>query len=385
MNNVILRITANTVCHSKNKALDESFILHVYSANMNISNATTAAPNQPPPGITTFTRTTYSILATVAMIGNTLVILVFVWDKKLLKKSYNMLILSLAISDVLTAFLLITNPAFVLGDAFPYPTNHVLGDIFCRVIWSRAFLFQLVVFSAYICMALATERWYAVIKPHKYSETFSQKRTLVYISLVWLWSIILCGTSLFEVAYVSSNPPNRRCKWQLYWGKQPVRGVVGIIQVLFKMVLPSLTMLFLFIHMVYKASTSTIASVESRAKLRGKMTRMVGAACIMLIVCFAPNQINYAMAMAGKTRLDTKLHHVLSLLVFVNSCLNPLIYGLSNKNYRRGYLKILLLVCPKGRRRQNRVNDGSALDSWENVQETNTEETLERESQENNV
>jgi len=156
------------------------------------------------------------------------------------------------------------------------------------------------------------------------------------------------------------------------------------------MVLPSLTMLFLFIHMVYKASKSTIASAESRAKLRGKMTRMVGAACIMLIVCFAPNQINYAMAMAGKTRLDTKLHHVLSLLVFVNSCLNPFIYGLSNKNYRHGYLKILFLVCPKGRGRQNRVNDGSALGACENVQDTsirerNIEETLRRESQENNV
>ena len=220
------------------------------------------------------------------MIGNTLVILVFVWEKKLLKKSYNMLILSLAISDVLTAIMLITNPAFVLGEAFPYPTNHVLGDIFCRVIWSRAFLFQLVVFSAYICMALATERWDAIIKPYKYNETFNQKRTLVYISLVWLWSTILCSTSLFEVAYVSSNPLNLRCKWQLYWGKQPVRGIVGIIQVLLKMVLPSLIMLSLFIHMVYKGSKSTIASAESRAKIRGKMTRMVGAACIMLIVCF---------------------------------------------------------------------------------------------------
>ena len=350
---------------------------------MNISNASTAEPDQPALGITTFTRTTYSILATVAVIGNSLVILVFVWDKKLLKKSYNMLILSLAISDVLTAILLITNPAFVLGEAFPYPTNHVLGNIFCRVLWSRVFLFQLVVFSAYICMALATERWYAVIKPHKYRETFNQKRTLVYIFLVWLWSVILCGTSLFEVAYVSSNPLNLRCKWQLYWGKQPVRGIVAIIQVLFKMVLPSLTMLFLFIHMVYMSSKSTTASVESRAKLRGKMTRMVGAACIMLIVCFAPNQINYAMAMAGKTRLDTNLHHVLSLLVFVNSCLNPLIYGLSNKNYRHGYLKILLWVCPKGRRGQNRVKDVRTLNTWENVQDT--EETREGESQENNV
>ena len=88
---------------------------------------------QPPVGLTTFTQTIYSILATVAIIGNMIVILVFFQDKKLLKKSYNMLILSLAIADVLTSRLLITNPAFVLGDSFPYLTNPVLGEISCRV------------------------------------------------------------------------------------------------------------------------------------------------------------------------------------------------------------------------------------------------------------
>ena len=72
----------------------------------------------------------------------------------------------------MTALLLITNPAFVLGNVFPYPTNHVIGEIFCRFIWSRVILFQLVVFSAYICMALATERWYAVVRPFQYQEVF---------------------------------------------------------------------------------------------------------------------------------------------------------------------------------------------------------------------
>ena len=137
-------------------------------------------------GRTFYTQTTFAIIAAIAFLGNTLVILLFVKERKLLKKSYNMLILFLAISDVLTAILLVTNPALVLGDLFPYPTNPVLGRIFCRVIWSRAFLFQLAVFSAYICLALATERWYAVIKPLQYNDTFNKKRTLVYIFLVWL-------------------------------------------------------------------------------------------------------------------------------------------------------------------------------------------------------
>ena len=351
------------------------FLLFPASMNMfNVSEAGTTIfslppTSHPPVGLTTFTQTTYSILATIAIIGNTLVILVFIQDKKLLKKSYNMLILSLAIADVLTAIILITNPAFVLGDAFPYPTNHILSEIFCRVIWSRAFLFQLVVFSVYICLALATERWYAVIKPLKYNSTFNKKRTLIYIFLVWLWSLLLCGTSLFEAKFVSSNLLTRQCTWQLYWGKQPIRAIVGTVQVFFKMVLPCLAMLILFIHMIYKASKSTVAaSAESRVKMRGKMTRTVGVACLMLTICFAPNQINYALAMAGKARLDSELHHILSLLVFVNSCLNPFIYGLSNKNYRHGYQKIFMFLfcCAKARRGGNRIEPATDVENVTN-------------------
>ena len=324
--------------------------------NISSSPKTTS---HPPTGLTTASQTINILVATVAIIGNTLVILVFIQDKKLLRKSYNILILSLALADVLTAVTLITNPALVLGDAFPYPSNPFWGDIFCRVIWSRSFLFQLVVFSAYICLALMTERWYAVIRPLKYSDTFNKKRTLIYILVVWLWSLILCCSTLFEIEYVSSYPPNRPCRWLLLWGKQ--RALVGIIQVFFKMVLPSSLMLVLFIHMVYKTSKSDVASGESRAKLRGKMTRMIGFACFMLIICFAPSQTNFALAMAGITRLDSKLHHVLSLLVFINSCLNPFIYGMSNQNYRRGYQKIFgsLMCCRKLNSSSNMITPGS--------------------------
>ena len=91
-----------------------------------MSSSTVTSPTSPlikaVVGITTATQVTYSIICTIAFLGNTLVILVFVWDKKLLNKSYNILILSVAIADVLTAITLITNPAFVIGDGLPHPT-----------------------------------------------------------------------------------------------------------------------------------------------------------------------------------------------------------------------------------------------------------------------
>ena len=114
--------------------------------------------SQTAPGSTPASQVIYSIVAIVALLGNTLVILVFIFDKKQLKKSYNKLILSLAIADVLTAVSLITNPAFVLCNSFPYPSGPVLGELCCRLIWSQVILFQLVVFSVYICLLSADGR-----------------------------------------------------------------------------------------------------------------------------------------------------------------------------------------------------------------------------------
>ena len=94
------------------------------------------------------------IISIFAFLGNTLTILVFVRDKKLLKTFYNSFILFLAIADVLTAIFLITSPRFALDALIPRPTNPVLGEIYCRAIWSRMFLFQLVFFSIYITLLL---------------------------------------------------------------------------------------------------------------------------------------------------------------------------------------------------------------------------------------
>ena len=129
----------------------------------------------------TETQIAICVISILAILGNTLTILVFVRDKKLLKKSYNAFILCLAIADVLTAILLITSPGFALGDLIPRPTNPVLGEIFCQVIWSRMFLFQLVFFSIYITLLLTVERWVAVVKPSNYNLFFKGKRLMGYV------------------------------------------------------------------------------------------------------------------------------------------------------------------------------------------------------------
>ena len=310
------------------------------------ANSPSPSLSQSARGFTPHSRPIYSIVSIVAFFGNILVILVFVWDKKLLKKTYNMLILCLAISDVLTALLLITNPAFVLGDSFPYPTNRVLGELFCRLVWSRVLLFQLVTFSVYICLVLTAERWFAVVKPYQYSDAFGRRRVVRYIFLSWICAFSFAGSGIIESMY-NPHSPTQICRYEFIGKGSVTRVLLGIFQAIMKMVLPCFIMIGLYIHMVITVNTSAVASAASKAKLRGSMTQMVGVACSILMICYVPNQIFFVLAMAGETELDTPTHHVTALLTFIASCVNPFIYGLSNKNYRHRYREILFGICPK--------------------------------------
>ena len=327
----------------------ENSSLSLLTSSANIPTNFTTSGN----GLSPVLQAIYSTISAVAVLGNTMTIFVFVLDKKLLKKSYNMLILALAIGDLLTAVQLITNPAYVLGDTFPYPSHPILGEMFCRIIWSRVFVFQLVVFSAYIVLFLTAERWFAVLKPHKYNDIFNQKRVIGYIIFSWVWSFALTGPGMLEIAYSLSR--DKICEFRFYLPGSLFRVLTSIFQVTMKLFFPCLVIISLYIHMIVHTNRSTAASPESKAKLRSKLTRMIGAASFMLVICVIPNQIYLVFAQAGKAKIDTAPHHIVSALTFVNSCVNPFVYGLSNRNFRQRYKQILFAICPRRRRRVNRV------------------------------
>ena len=289
----------------------------------------------------------YIIICVTAILGNTLTILTFSLERRLLKKSYNILIVTLAIADVLTAIMVIISPAYVLGKAFPYPTNPIMGEIFCRFISNKVMIFQLIFFSVYITLVLTAERWCAVVKPHRYNDVFSRRRVLVYILFSWAWSLLLISKSVIESVYT----PSSKTICNRHFGKDGPGSLFNVFwygsQIVLKMIFPGLTMIGLYIHMIVKTNNSAVASEVSKAKLRGKMTRMVAAASFILIILYIPNQIVFFLAVAGKVNLNTPLHQVTSFLTFITTCINPFIYGLSNKNYHQHYRKVLFTMCPR--------------------------------------
>ena len=329
-----------------------------YSLNSSSNEATTLNPHgsNMDSGIDPVIRVCHVIICVTAILGNTLTIVMFSLERKLLKKSYNILILTLAIADVLTAIMVITSPAYVLGEAFPYPTkNHILAEIVCRFIWSRGLIFHLVFFSVYITLVLTAERWCAVVKPHRYTNVFSRRRVLGYILFSWAWSFLLISKHIIDTVYTPSS--EKICQFKTTAQGSFVHVFLYGVQISLRVIFPCLAIIGLYVHMNVKINKSPVASAESKAKLRGKITRTVAVASSILIILYVPNQIVFFLAAAGKAELDTPLHHFSSLLTFITTCINPFIYGLSNKNYHQRYRKILFAMCPTAMGNGAKVED----------------------------
>lgn len=328
------------------------------NSSLNSSSNAVTHPNPLPSnedgGINPIIRTCHIIICILAISGNSLTILMFAKERKLLKKEYNILILTLAIADVLTAINVITSPAFVLGDAFPYPTTPLLGEIVCRLIWGRAVIFHLVFFSVYITLFLTAERWCAVVKPYQYVDIFSRRKVLGYIFFSWVWSILLMARHLKDTVYIPSS--KQICQFR----KEAVGSFLTVFwdasQVSLKMLFPCLAIIGLYIHMIVRTKKSPFASLASKVKLRGKITRMVGVASVMLITLYIPNQVIYLLNAAGKAKFDTPFHHFTSLLTFMTTCINLFIYGVSNRNFQSRYRKIVFAMCPRRLRQGGRVD-----------------------------
>ena len=306
----------------------------------------------------------YICISVMAIFGNTLTIMMFALEKQLLKKSFNILILVLAITDVLIALNVSLNPSygFVL-DATTYPKSPILHDVFCRLIYSRVIIFQLVYFSIYITLVLTAERWWAVVRPHTYKSIFSRKRILAYIVLSWIWVLLLMVKSIID----NSRDPSAKKVCQVKTSlRAEVNFAVYVLHSSFKVSIPCITMICMYAHMTLKTMKSPAATAESKAKLKGKMTRMVATTTIILIVLFFPNQIVFTAIKLGKGKFNSPLHQFTNFLTYVTTCINPLIYGLSNKNYRQCYRNLLTFICRKTRiklRRDRRVTVSNGGDT----------------------
>ncbi|XP_006874853.1 PREDICTED: melatonin-related receptor [Chrysochloris asiatica] len=282
-----------------------------------------------PPALVTFMFCAMVITIVVDLIGNSMVILAVSKNKKL-RNPGNIFVVSLSVADMLVAI-------------YPYPLMlHAmaiggwnLSQLQCQIV---GFITGLsVVGSIFNIMAIAINRYCYICHSLQYERLFSVRNTCIYLVVTWIMTVLAVLPNMY-IGTIEYDPRTYTCIFNYL--NNPVFAVT-IVCIHF--VLPLLVVGFCYIRIWSKVLAARAAAGQNPdnqlAEVRNFLTMFV--IFLLFAVCWCPiNVLTVLVAVSPKgmvNKIPNWLYLAAYFIAYFNSCLNAVIYGLLNENFRREY------------------------------------------------
>ncbi|XP_065122587.1 melatonin receptor type 1A-like [Paramisgurnus dabryanus] len=273
----------------------------------------------------------------VDVLGNLLVI-VSVFRNRKLRKAGNAFVVSLAVADLVVAI-------------YPYPLvlsaifhdRWIAGDIHCQI---SGFLMGLsVIGSIFNITGIAVNRYCYICHSLKYDKLFSNKNTACYVILVWMLTILAIVPNWF-VESLQYDPRVYSCTFA-----QSVSSLYTITVVVVHFIVPIGIVTYCYLRIwILVIEVRKRVKPDSRPKIKPQDFRnflTMFVVFVLFAVCWAPlNFIGLAVAIhpgLGQA-IPEWLFTASYFMAYFNSCLNGVIYGVLNNNFRKEYKRIVLAI-----------------------------------------
>ncbi|XP_038579365.1 trace amine-associated receptor 13c-like [Micropterus salmoides] len=250
----------------------------------------------------------------------------------------NLLLLSLAVSDFLVG--LIVMPFQIL---FTEPC-WLLGDLVCVLYY---FIPAITLCASVVNMVLiSVDRYVAICDPLHYPTKITAKRVQICVFLCW-------GLSVFySIGFLYDNV-KQPGKYNSCYG-ECVINIIGAADLVLNFVIPITAIVILYTRVFVvavsqaRAMRSHIISVTMKhsstvtvKKSEMKAARTLGVVVAVFLVCYCPY---YCVSLSGYELVIGSLTEILvGLMIFFNSCLNPVIYALFYPWFRKSVKLIVTL------------------------------------------
>uniref|UniRef100_A0A8C3VT84 Melatonin receptor 1B n=1 Tax=Catagonus wagneri TaxID=51154 RepID=A0A8C3VT84_9CETA len=275
------------------------------------------------------------VTTAVDIAGNLLVILSVLGNRKL-RNAGNLFLVSLALADLAVAL-------------YPYPLilmaifhdGWALGEVHCK---ASAFVMGLsVIGSVFNITAIAINRYCYICHSLAYHRLCRRWHTPLYICLVWLLTLAALLPNFF-VGSLEYDPRIYSCT---FIQTASAWYTVAVVAIHFLLPMAVVCFCYLRIWVLVLRARRRVKS-ENRLCPRPSNVRSFLSMFVVFVifaVCWAPlNCIGLAVAInpaAVAPRVPEGLFVTSYYLAYFNSCLNAIIYGLLNQNFRREFQKIV--------------------------------------------
>ncbi|XP_023996880.1 type-1 angiotensin II receptor-like [Salvelinus sp. IW2-2015] len=280
----------------------------------------------------------------IGMVGNSMVVAVIYRYMKL-KTVPNVFVLNLAISDLT---FLITLPMWATFTATGY--QWPFGGFLCKA--SAGLVMFNLYSSIFFLTALSIDRYLAIVHPVR----SRQRRTVLYARitcvLVWLFALLLSvPTALTRDLMHITNYNITTCGVLHPEGSRHLLLIISLMKSILGFLFPFL--IIITCYCLIGQALVRARSIQKTTRSRDdEVLRMLAAAVLAFFLCWAPHQVFHFMELLAQLKvvtncvmvdvIDTAMPFTICI-AFLNSCVNPILYGFVGQNFRKNLF--LLLRC----------------------------------------
>ena len=288
----------------------------------------------------------FGFVTLTGVIGNSLVIYV-ICTKKKMRTLTNLLLLNLAFADL--SFVLICPPFTAYQFAMSYwPLHGVLGDVVCKLMH---YLLNVTAYvTIYTLVLIAALRYFTIV--HSVATVKYRTKKVIQLLVCGIWVTML----LLNIPILSSygvqpgylGLPDCNIYRTQNLGKK-VFGTLFIFAYLLPLVVIGLFSIGILLHI--NGSSSQPGNLASRSECRKRhASRLVITVVVIFALFWFPVHIHLLCAYFYKVP-ETYLYDTVSVLfnflAYLNSCINPLIYDSTSKDFRMAFREAVCCKKPE--------------------------------------
>ncbi|OWF51405.1 neuropeptide Y receptor type 5-like [Mizuhopecten yessoensis] len=295
----------------------------------------------------TYLIVAYTIVIVAGILGNSLVCQV-VFKHRYLRKPRNILIVNLSICDILMC-------TFCMPFSLIKLTlkNWHLGDFLCRAVPSLQNVDVLV--STFTIVAIAIDRYRAIVTVSREEEYRNMLKYM--IAFIWIIAILCCIPMIVfhnvEVPCIMEYGIYQICTE--VWPSQTYKSVYTVAITFTQYVLPLTVVITLHTRICYvlrmRIRSDPITETELKRVLRDikrnkKNMMLLSAVAVSFALTWLPWTIlNMTADFDYRFFVDKNfnlMYAICLLVAMTSSCINPIMYGWFNSNFRQAFISALL-------------------------------------------
>ncbi|XP_062887033.1 galanin receptor 2b-like [Mobula hypostoma] len=283
----------------------------------------------------------FCLIFLLGTLGNSLVLAVLLRNGQMNCNTTNLFILNLALADL--CFILCCVPF----QATIYTLDSwVFGSLMCKAV--HFFIYLTVYASSFTLAAVSVDRYLAIRYPLRSRELRTPRNATITICIIWAISLVFAGP------YLSYYQVIRYRDLTLcfpVWGEHS-RKVMDMATFLCGYIIPVLILSLAYTRTIRYLWTSVepIENMSESKKAKRKVTKMIIIVAVLFCLCWLPHHLVILCFWFGHFPLNqaTYVFRLLShCMSYANSCLNPIVYALVSKHFRKGFKKVFNCLLRK--------------------------------------